>query len=338
MAQTSQLGSGLAGLTELGFERVDVESASTQVIPMDGHRCKVIATRPAMGTLVSLTVVARSQHRAEDAIGRAFQEMDRLIAIFNRYDAASAVSQLNDAGRLDKPPTELVRVVSQAQKYHDLSRGVFDISVAPLVDLFGNNAGGGPSRSEISDVLELVGAQHIGVSRRRIQLDRSGMRVTTDGIAKGHIVDGVARVLERRGIREYLVEAGGDIRVSGTKSRPWTVAVQDPHRSGRFPDTIRLTAGAIATSGGYERYYDPGRNFHHIVDSKSGSSPQHSDSVSVIAPNAMAADALATVVFLMESSSGIAFVEALSGCECLAILRDGTQVKTTGWSRLAQRP
>jgi thiamine biosynthesis lipoprotein len=166
------------------------------------------------------------------------------------------------------------------------------------------------------------------------------MRMTVDGIAKGHIVDAMARELERLRIRDYIVEAGGDIRLSGTKDgkQPWTVAVQDPQKTGRFPDTFQLRTGAVATSGGYERYFDPGQLHHHIVDSQTGSSPQHSSSVSVVAPSAMAADALATTALLMEGRRGIAFVEAVPGCECLVITPDGTQIRTLGWPQSARRP
>jgi thiamine biosynthesis lipoprotein len=208
-----------------------------------------------------------------------------------------------------------------------------------VVDLFKDRSSGSlPSRREVLEALELVGAKHIEVSRRRLEFSRSGMRVTFDGIAKGYIVDAMARVLERHRVKSYLIEAGGDIRVSGMKEgkQPWTVAVQDPERSGLFPDTIRLMQGAVATSGSYECYFGPDRQHHHIVDSQSGISPQYSGSASVIAPSAMAADALATTVFLMAPEAGVAFVEALRGCECLVIRRDGTQVKSRGWPSAGQ--
>ncbi|UCG86763.1 MAG: FAD:protein FMN transferase [Gemmatimonadota bacterium] len=334
MTHTPKVAPRFAALAELGFECVRGPHTSVEIIPIDDAVSKAIATRPAMGTLVSLTLLTSARARAEEAIGRAFEEMDRLIAIFSHYDPASAVSQLNSAGTLDRPPRELAHVVSRSLQFNRLSDGAFDISVAPVVELFkGRPPGSLPSKSEVREALELVGVQHVAASRKRLSFERSGMCLTFDGVAKGYIVDAMARVLKRHRIKNYLIEAGGDIRASGTKERrlPWAVAVQDPERSGLFPDTIHLANGAVATSGSYERHFDPDQEHHHIIDSHLGVSPQFSVSASVIAPNAMVADALATTVFLMLPEAGVKFVEGLRGCECLVVGRDGMQVRSGGW-------
>lgn len=334
MQGTSHLARRFAALTALGFQRVEDVSVTREIVAVDRQRSRITLSRPAMGTRVSVSALVRSTGRAEDAIGRAFEEMDRLVGIFSHYDDGSAASVLNQLGRLDGPPPELAQVVSDAIRYHQLTRGGFDISVAPVLELFRTRLDGTlPDDVEVRAALELVGAGHIEVSRRQIGFGRQGMCVTLDGIAKGYIVDAIARVLERHRIRDYLVEAGGDIRVRGAKEhgQPWLVAVQDPGKGTSFPDTIALSRGAVATSGSYEEYYDPDREHHHIVYADTGASPQHSVSVTVTAPSAIAADALATSVFLMEPHAGVRFVDALRGCECLIIGHDGTQMRTKGW-------
>ena len=159
------------------------------------------------------------------------------------------------------------------------------------------------------------------------------MGVTLDGIAKGFIVDRVAESLGGQGLENYLINAGGDIRAAGTKEekQPWTVAVQDPAKNGEFPDVIHLSDGAVATSGSYEVYFDRERTFHHIVNSRTGRSPNLNASVSVVAPSSMAADALATTAFVMEPDDGLAFIDALRGCECLIIDKDGRELKSKRW-------
>lgn len=334
MHRTSDLDRRFAALAAMGFERVEEAPARREVKPVDRRTYRVVHSRPAMGTLVSVSALVRSPDRADQAIGRACEEMDRLIGIFSHYDGRSAASQLNLQGRLDGPPLELVRVVADARRYHRLTQGEFDISVAPVVDLFRQRRDGTlPDQAEVRAALEMVGAGHVDVSRRRIGFGRQGMRITLDGIAKGYIVDAIARVLERNRIRNYLVEAGGDIRVRGSRGhgQPWRVAIQDPDKGGSFPDAIALSGGAVATSGSYEEYYDPDREHHHIVSADTGTSPQHGRSVTVTAPTAMAADALATSVFLMQPRAGVQFVEALRGCECLLIGDDGAQMSTRGW-------
>jgi thiamine biosynthesis lipoprotein len=287
-----------------------------------------------MGTLVSVAALVRSPNKADQAIGTAFVEMDRLVGIFSHYDDSSAASRLNQLGRLDGPPPELVRVVTDAQRYHRMTRGGFDVSVAPVVELFRQSRDGTlPDKADVQEALELVGAGYIDVSRRRIGFARQGMRMTLDGIAKGYVVDAIAEVLERFRIRDYLVEAGGDIRARGSRghAQPWRVAVQDPDKTTDFPDAITLTRGAVATSGSYEEYYDPDHEHHHIVSAGTGTSPTYGRSVTVTAPTAMAADALATSVFLMEPRAGMQFVDRLRGCECLIIGTDGGQKRSKGW-------
>lgn len=324
-------------LLDMGFERVGEVPTATEVHRLGPRAVLVTAGRPAMGTLVSVSALGRTQPRLEEAIGRAFDEMDRLIGIFSRFESASALSALNDAGRLDRPPPELAYVVERALEYHTITGGAFDVTVEPLVNLFRDRLGGprpaAPSDAEIREALARVGAAEVTASRREIRFGRRDMGITLDGIAKGYIVDAMADTLARGGVRNFLINAGGDIRTAGAgaEGRPWTVGVRDPAASGTFPDVIHLTGAAVATSGGYEIYFDPERRFHHIVDAATGRSPSTSASVSVVAPTATAADALATAVFVMGAGRGVALVDALPGCECLIIDHGGLARRSAGW-------
>jgi thiamine biosynthesis lipoprotein len=290
-----------------------------------------------MGTLVSISIIHQTRAAAEEAIGSAFEEMGRLIDLFNRFDPVSAVAQLNQQGRLDHAPPELVDVVSQARAYHRLSDGAFDITVTPLVDLYRERFSSGlgePTRSELSSVLELVGSENIKIDRRGIELNRSGMAITLDGIGKGYIVDKMADHLDRRQIESFLINAGGDIRAGGGKGNhpPWTVAVRDPWNKDRFSDVIRIATGAVATSGGYEIYYDEKKRFHHIVSARTGKSPRTSAGVSVLAPTTRAADALATALFVMDPRDGLELIGSFHGFEYLIIDGRGRPTKSKGWN------
>lgn len=337
MPEASSIARKLSALVDMGLERVELSPITTESVRIDRRTHKVICSRPAMGTLVSVTAVGRSSDKIQQAIGRAFDEMDRLIGIFSRFDGSSAVTHLNSAGRIEGSPPEFTNVISSSLDYNRLSGGAFDISVEPVVELFRERLGQKdprkPSEAEVREALELVDPDGIRLSRGRVHLKKSGMGITLDGIAKGYIVDAIANVLEKSKVKNYLINAGGDIRTAGTKEnrQPWTVAVQDPAKQGRFPDTISLHKGAVATSGSYEVYFDRDRLFHHIVDSNSGRSPNTLTSVSVIAPSAMAADALATSVFVMDSHRGVEFVNSLRGCECLIIDQKGSHLKSIGW-------
>jgi thiamine biosynthesis lipoprotein len=328
-----------AALAAMGFERVEERASDRQVEPVDRRRVRVAHRFPAMGTGVAISAVVRSPAQADEAIGRALAEMERLIGIFSHYESGTAVTELNQRGRLDSPPPELARVIESALRFHRFTRGGFDITVAPVVELFRERRSRGslPEPAEVREALELVGAGHIEHGKRRISLGRRGMRLTLDGIAKGYIVDAMAQVLESHRIKHYLLEAGGDIRVRGSRGgrKPWRVAVKDPDGGSGFPDQIELSRGAVATSGSYEEFYDPERKHHHIISADSGASPQLIKSVTVTAPSTMAADALATSVFLMDPAAGLRFLDDQRGCEGLIISHDDTRLKTRGWRSAA---
>ncbi|UCF19475.1 MAG: FAD:protein FMN transferase [Gemmatimonadota bacterium] len=331
----------LSALLDLGFERVDIAPVTCDAVRIDRKSYRITAGKPAMGTYVQVLALHRSRAVVEEAIGRAFEEMERLIRCLSRFDSGSSLTELNQAGYLRGAPPELAHLIERSLAYNALSRNAFDISVGPLIDLFRNcrtaDSRSLPAEAEIREALELVGSDKISLKGRTISLARSGMGITLDGIAKGFIVDRMAEVLLSHKIGDFLINAGGDIRAAGRKEgkRPWTVAVQDPAKHGAFPDVIELRDAAVATSGSYEIYFDSERAFHHILSSETGRSPSGRASVSVVAPSALAADALATGVFVMEPGMGIPFIDSLGGCECLVLDTSGRKHGSSGWRSAA---
>ena len=221
MQEESRIANKLSALEDMGLERLDISAAVTESTSLGDNTHKVCCGRSAMGTLVSITALGSSRDQIEDALGSAFQEMDRLVALLSRYESSSAVCCLNTQGRMRGLHPEFSRLVSRSLQFHELSCGAFDISVEPIVDLFRNRLDSEdpvePSRSEIAEALELVGSRHIELTSNGVSFQRSGMSVSLNGIAKGYIVDAIAIVLEEGGIEDYLINAGGDVRVGGTK-------------------------------------------------------------------------------------------------------------------------
>lgn len=341
MKEESEFARKLAALEDMGFERVEASLPSIDSEVLEDNTHKISSSRSAMGTLVLITAIGSSRDQVEEALGRAFEEMDRLIALLSRYDDASAVCSLNEQGRLNGLHPEFSRLISRALQFNEVSSGAFDISVEPIVELFRKTLESEtpvePTRIEIAEALELVGSRHIEIKSDCVCFKRSGMSISLNGIAKGYIVDAMARVLSECGIDDYLIDAGGDVRSAGTKEGglPWTVAVQDPSKNEQYPDLIHLANASVATAGSYEKSFDRSQKFHHIVNSETGLSPQVNLSVSIVAPSAMVADALATGVFVMQPHVGVRFVESLNGCECLIMDRSGRILKSTGWRSAA---
>lgn len=300
-----------------------------------GNDYKVQETRFLMGTVVTITALHPSKQLGEEAIGRSFEEMVRLEALLSRYNSDSPVSVLNRDGRLSGIPQELAEVVRNARLISKLSDNAFDVTIKPVVDLFTEKANRNGemelSKAEFKEALALVDADSLIQKRDSIRLNREGMGMTLDGIAKGFIVDKASAVLAAYGAKNHMINAGGDIRTMGEKagSKPWVVAVQDPDKNGNYPAVIQMNTGALATSGGYEVFYDKNHMYHHLVSPQSGMSPNNVASVSVMAPSVMEADALATAAFIMQTHRGLRFIEGLNGREALFVTKNGMKASTT---------
>jgi thiamine biosynthesis lipoprotein len=307
-----------------------------------GRRLKKVSrTDVAMGTFVTVTAVHDSRDLAQEAIGRAFEDMDRLIAVFNRYDPASPVSVLNRDGRLGGAPPELTDVLRWAGHFNQISNGSFDVTVKPLIDLFDATVGRDgrtfPRDDQIAEAAALVDASGVRTADGAVEFARPGMGVTLDGIAKGYIVDMMSASLAGRGVENHLVNAGGDIRTGGrsVSGEAWTIAVEDPRKRREYPDVIRMTDGAVATSGNYEIYYDKEKLFHHVVDPRSGRSPGFNVSATVRAASVMVADALSTATFVVEPDAGVRMVESAGityGAQALILDAGGTRRVSKGWA------
>ena len=325
--------SGLLGVGSLAAYLLPPEAADAFLFKKKAY--KISKTRLAMGTFVAMTAIHPSRDHAEDAFGRAFEEVFRLSNLLSRHAVASPVYHLNETGQLEDSPPELLEVVSRSLDYFHETRGSFDITVKPFLDLyeacFDRNVV--PSMKQVAAVQDRIGSDHLIIKERTISFERDEMAITLDGIAKGYIVDQASRILTESGITNHLINAGGDIRTAGSaaKGRKWSVAIQDPNKDGAYPDIITLSNGSIATSGNYEVFYDREKLFHHIITPATGLSPQLSASVSVIAPTVMDADALSTAVFVQEPEPGTAFINGRSSCESFVIDRGGNYHRSSGW-------
>jgi len=323
------LGAGAAAGALLPAERAEA-------LLFGKREYKVSDTRLLMGSFVSITVIHNSREQAENAIGLAFEEINRLSKIFSRHEAGTPVSELNAGRAVTNAPPELVEVVNRSLHYHRLTSGAFDITVQPVVDLFKQSfaAGHPPTDSEISALLPRIGSEHIRVTNSAIALGREGMGITLDGIAPGYICDRVSALLSRLGIDNHLINASGDIRTSGTtlKGALWTVAIQDPSHQKAYPEVITMGSGAISTSGNYEIYYDQEKMFHHIVTPKTGRSPILATSVTTTAHTLMDADALATGLMVLPPADSLRLLASHPQYQCFIIGRDTTTRHSAGWS------
>ena len=288
------------------------------------HRVSV--TRNQLGTAVTVTVVHTDADEARAMVNGALNEIERLEGVFSRYRADTPVARLNRDGRVTNAPGELIEVVSSALDYSRMTDGAFDVTVAPVLNLYVSRFAVTdlpPSDAEVSAAMALVGWHGLRVDGRTIELERSGMAITLDAIAKGFVVDRAVAALTAAGADKVIVEAGGDIATRAHGDDPWQVAIQNPHDPIASLGVVQLRGESLASSGDYMQYFTPDRRLNHTIDPRTGRSPQHSSGSSVKAPTAMDADALSTSVFVLGPREGIALLDRLERIEGMLVTKAG---------------
>jgi len=233
---------------------------------------------------------------------------------------------------------DFFKVVELSQSISSLTDGRFDITIGPLVDLWGFGAGSGdtqiiPSESLIEQAKSIVGWKNLVLDKDKLAIQKlKPINIDLSAIAKGYGVDKVSDLLELNGVENYLVEIGGEVKVKGfnKEGKPWRLGIETPSLLQQGAQKIiQLKDQAIATSGDYRNYFEEGGvRFSHTINPITGRSIRHSiASVSVIAATAAEADALATALNVM----GFKEAQALSNKENIAayfILYDNIQTET----------
>ena len=272
-----------------------------------------------MGTTYSVKLVNFPHGTDKSKLAR---EIDGLLVTVNQqmstYRPDSELSRFNAAAAATWLPISIDTrsVIDEALRVSRLTEGAFDPTVGPIVDLWGFGPGGGqqriPSSEEIAAARESVGFAKVKtrVDAPAVTKHDSGVRLDLSGVAKGFGVDKVAEHLEARGISDYLVEVGGELRGSGhgPGGRPWRVGIEKPTAvPGDLQRVVNLNREALATSGNYRIFFErDGHRYSHIVNPRTGRPVDHDlASATVVAAMTMEADALSTSLLVLGLEAGM---------------------------------
>lgn len=252
-------------------------------------------------------------------IQRLFREFDGSLSMFND---TSLITRVNQGDTSVIANHYLRTVVKKALEVSQISQGAFDITVAPLVNLwgFGFKNAENVSQQTVDSILQFVGYQKLHLlDDGHIVKDDPRMILDASSIAKGYMCDIVGDFLHDKGVKNYMVEIGGEITCAGNNSHGehWSIGINEPiedsiQTSTALRDILRITDCSVATSGNYRNfYYKGGRRFAHIIDPHTGYPAQHDIlSSTVIAPNCLTADALATSFMVLGSQRSLRILEA----------------------------
>lgn len=265
----------------------------------------------ALDTAITLKVYGSKRDEVLKKLEDKINELDDMLSTGKE---TSEVSRLNRGGEAVLSPT-MANLVKRSLDIYKKTDGLFDITIYPLMELWGFPTKNYrvPSEKEIEEKLKLVGSDKIDFNEetRKISFKNKGMEIDFGGIGKGYITDELVKILTDEKVESAIINLGGN--VFGFRKKPdgslWNIAIRDPNEPDKYMAAIRLEDSAVITSGGYERYFEEnGIIYHHILDPRTGK-PSESGlkSVSIISKDGTLADALSTSLFIMGEEKAVKY-------------------------------
>lgn len=309
-------------------------------------------TGPTMGTTYSVTI--ENVQLSPEQTRQLQRDIDEALATLNRqmstYDPESEISRFNDYEGTEPFPVseETVFVVKQALEINEHSGGAFDVTVGPLVNLWGFGPAGrkavSPDAEEINALRQNIGSEHLAVQTDPPALIKKipQLQVDLSAIAKGYGVDLISSLLRQRGMDTHMVEIGGEVVGRG---RAWRIGIEKPSEDitlRSIQEIVRLQDQGMATSGNYRNFFDAqGNRYSHTINPRTGRPVEHHlASATILAPTCAQADAIATAVMVMGPDEGFKWLESQPGVEGLLLTAkpDGTFVEamTAGMKQFLQ--
>jgi FAD:protein FMN transferase len=300
---------------------------------------EIALSGPSMGTTYTIKIVRHSDaidtHQIEQSVERILAAVDQEMST---YRPDSEISRFNDSDSKDwfAVSADLAQVAVESQRIAALSRGAFDITVAPLVNLWGFGTSGArtapPSRDEIATALALCGYRHLDVrlSPAALRKDLPGLHLDLNGIAPGYAVDLLAKEFVARGLTDFSIELGGEIQTRGHRAdgTPWRVAIEHPLLRQSAPyAVVNLSGEAISTSGDYRQFFSfAGLRYSHTIDPATGRPVAHAlTSIVIVRPTTAEADGLSTALMVLGPEEGFTLAKD-NHWAALFLVRSGTGV------------
>jgi FAD:protein FMN transferase len=301
-----------------------------EAAPTDSHRV-VTRTHASMGTVIAITAWTDDEAKTHAVFDAVFRELDRVDAAMTTWTETSDVARINAAAGNGRPIPVSAEVLKILQLCLDTSRasaGAFDVTVGSFSGVWKfdqDKDGTIPSPAVVAQRKKLVGWRDLILDPKKgtARLRRKGQRITLGGIAKGYAVDRGAEILRREGVLHFILQAGGDMYVSGRRGdRRWRVGIRDPRSASRedFFAYAEVEDRTFSTSGDYERFVvKDGRRFHHLLDPRTGQPADACRSVTVMAKDALTADRWSKAFFILGPEKALALAHKLGDIELVIV-------------------
>lgn len=284
----------------------------------------------AMDTVMDLKIYSEN----DAAISKAEAEIKRIDSLLDRGNPDSEIYKINTK-KTAAVSDETADLIQTAIDISEKTNGAFDITTAPVSDLWGFYGGyfRVPSDSEIDSALKGVGYEKIQLNTNTVFVP-GNTSIDLGGIGKGYASDRASDILKENGVTSAILSLGGNVYALGKRSdgSDWTVGITDPGNKPQILGTITVSDKAVVTSGGYQRYFEQdGKTYHHIIDPKTGKSAQSGlSSVTVISQGGALADGLSTALFVMGLDKGIDLWRKSNNFDAVFVDNDGRVYVTDG--------
>jgi thiamine biosynthesis lipoprotein len=285
-----------------------------------------------MGSGFQLTVVVKDSAEANRVINLAVDEITRIEKLISSWNPNSETSEINSNAGIKpvKVSQELFSLIERAKNISGLTDGAFDISYASMDKIwrFDGSMKRMPTKEEIKSSVAKVGFQNIilDAEQSSVFLKEKGMKIGFGAIGKGYAADQAKALLQKNNVQAGIINASGDMNTWGRQpnGEEWKVAITNPLNKTKPAAILPITNGAVVTSGNYEKFVQfNGTRYSHIIDPRTGYPATGILSVTVFAPKAELADALATSVFVMGIETGLNRINQLPKIECIIIDEKG---------------
>ncbi|MDD2365740.1 MAG: FAD:protein FMN transferase [Desulfuromonadaceae bacterium] len=288
-----------------------------------------------MDTLISIKVYGSDSEALKEAVASAYSEMHRIASLTDAFPKIGTPEyRESDACRINQQAgvapvvvdKDTFKILKMAKHYSELSEGAFDVTVGPLMDLwgFGGKNPHIPSPESIKSALSLVNSRDLILNEqeRTAFLAKRGMKLDLGAIAKGYATEKAIQSLKASGISKALIDAGGNIRVLGRNlhGTQWRIGIKDPRKQNAVVAILQLEDSSAVTSGDYYRFFEvDGKRYHHIIDPRSGYPAGENMTVTTLTADAALADVLSTLFFVLPPEKAVQMAENLDGVDLFLI-------------------
>lgn len=292
-------------------------------------------TRAYLGTNVTIRCFFDPQKDISLPIRNCWEKMEQIQQEINVYSETGDLAEINRSGfngvAVHK---ETYRLIKDSLEFSRLSQGAFDITVFPLVELWKEAAVKGrlPHKEALAAAKGKVGYQNIRLQEpNRVFVGKKGMKLDLGAIVSGYACDEIATILDASGIKNFLIDTGGEILCRGKESgkKPWMIGVLNPMDKNKVLIAIKLGDKSISTSGSYEKFHTiEGVRFSHIIDPISGYPQKNAISATVIAKTGKEADSLSTILCVLGGKKGVELIKSLKGVQAMIVESRNGQLHT----------